>query len=89
MSKAAHRLHLVCADDLHVTERPDGTFSTGYWKLGADAALKAECLALHPSRGVESTRQGKIVERYLLDHEGGKRYVFVVAPESEPLTWGA
>ena len=89
MPKVAHRLHLVCADDLHVTERPDGTFSTGYWKLGADAALKAERLALHPSRTVESTRQGEIVERHLLDWEGGKRYLFVVAPAPDPVAWDA
>ena len=83
------RLHLVCVDDQNVTERPDGTFSTGYWKLGADAALSAQSIALHPSRTVESTRQGEIVERHLLDWEGGKRYLFVVAPAAEPVAWGS
>ena len=80
-------LHLVCVDDQHVTERADGQFSTGYWKLGADAALSAESLALHPARGRRSVRQGRIVGRHLMDHEGGKRYLFVVSPDPDPVEW--
>lgn len=77
----------MCVDDLNVTERPDGTFSSGFWKLGAEAALRAEFLALHPKRGEASTRQGTIVERHLVDCTEGKRYVFVVSPVAEPVEW--
>ena len=82
-----HDLHFVCVDDLHVTDRPDGQFSTGYWKISADAAQTAQTLALHPNREAMSTRQGEIVERHFLPFEGSKRYLFVVRPTPSPVSW--
>lgn len=84
------KLHLVCRDDEHVTVRPTGVFVSGYWKLGADAALSAEYIYLHQSRGTTSYRQGRIVERYLVPFEGQQRYIFACEPtDIEPLEWNA
>ena len=84
------RLHLVCKDNLNVTERPTGIFVTGYWKLGADAALSVEFIYLHQTKDDVSYKQGKIVERYLVPFEGQQRYVFACEPtDIEPMAWKA
>lgn len=81
------RIHFVCKDNENVTVRPSGIFVTGYWKLGADAALGVEAIYLHQTKDLPSYRQGKVVERYLVPFEGQQRYVFAIEPFEEALTW--
>lgn len=81
------KIHLVCKDNENVTVRPSGIFVSGYWKLGADAALKVEFIYLHQTKDLPSYRQGRVVERYLVPFEGQQRYVFAIEPMDEPLTW--
>ena len=81
------RIHFVCKDNENVTVRPSGIFVSGYWKLGADAALGVEFIYLHQTKDLPSYRQGKVVERYLVPFEGQQRYVFAIEPFDEALTW--
>ena len=81
------KIHLVCKDNENVTVRPSGIFVSGYWKLGADAALGVEFIYLHQTKDLPSYRQGRVVERYLVPFEGQQRYVFAIEPSDEPLTW--
>lgn len=80
-------MHFVCRDDLHVTDRGDGTFETGVWKIAEQHADSVETVALHRDKTSRSYRHGRVLSWYPVEHEGHQRIVFVVRQEGPPLAW--
>jgi len=80
-------MHFVCRDDLNVTDFGDGTFETGVWCVAAEHARTVRVVALHASRDTPSYRQGAVIGRRAVIHEGKTRFVFRVRDDGQPRVW--
>lgn len=87
MGNRVVEMHFVCRDDLNVTDFGDGTFETGVWYVSADAARTVRTLALHNDKRTPSYRQGAVVGRRAVQHEGKTRFVFRVRDDGRPMAW--
>ena len=80
-------MHFVCRDDLNVTDHGDGTFETGVWLVAAEHARTVRLVALHQTKDTPSYRQGTVLARRSVIHEGKTRFVFRVRDDGQPRPW--
>lgn len=79
-------IHLLCRDDLGVTELEDGTFETRAWRVDEKWLHSAAYVALHQRKSEPSYRQGRLIE-FRVDAERSDRYLLVVEPEGASVQW--
>ena len=87
MERPVVEMHFVCRDDRDVVDFGDGTFETGVWYVGADAARTVRTVALHNDKRSPSYRQGSVIRRRSVVHEGQTRFVFTVRDDGRPMAW--
>jgi len=79
-------IHLLCRDDLGVTELEDGTFETRAWRVNERWLHSAAYVALHQRKSERSYRQGRLVE-FRVDAKRSDRFLLVVEPDGSPVPW--
>lgn len=80
-------MHFICRADLNVVDFGDHTFETGFWLVGEEHARSVRTLALHTSRTTPSYRQGRVIGRRAVEHQGKTRWVFRVLDDGRPVAW--
>lgn len=79
-------IHLLCRDDLGVTEHEDGSFETRAWRINERWLRSPDYVALHQRKRDESYRQGQLLD-YWPDDERPDRFVLLVRPDRGSVSW--
>lgn len=80
-------MHFVCRNDLNVIDFGNGIFETGVWAVSAEAARTTLRVALHETRAHLSYRQGSVIDRRMVLHQGRTRFVFRVRDDGVAVPW--
>lgn len=80
-------MHFICREDLNVVVFDDHTFETGFWLVAEEHARSVRTLALHANRTSLSYRQGRVIGRRPVEHQGKVRWVFRVLEDGRPTPW--
>lgn len=80
-------MHFVCRDDMNVVDHGDGTFDSGFWKVGRRHCDTVEYIALHNTKDEWSYRQGRVIDWRTCEYQGATRVIFTVEADSQPRAW--
>lgn len=80
-------MHFVCRNELNITDFGDGIFETGKWFVAAEHAATVRVIALHETKEQLSFRQGRVIGRRPVTHEGKTRWVFKVRDDGQRRAW--